>query len=210
MVADEAGGQLWVIDPNSGQVISVTPDGTVARIADLSAEHPVPAAIVANPAGGVYVGYLTAVPFPDGAAKVVSVAADGTVADVWTGLTVVTGLAVDADGTLHALQMSTGNLEEPPFLMPGSGQVLRQTGPDTSEVVAEGLMFPIALGIGPDGGMYVSLPALGAQGGEGIVVRLDFGDVSPSAEAPVCDPIPETLSAPAGEATPEAEASPVA
>lgn len=215
MVADEAGGQLWVLDPNSGQVISVTPDGTIARIADLSAQHPVPAAIVANPAGGVYLGYLTAVPFPDGAAAVVSVAADGTVADVWTGLTVVTGLAVEPDGTLLALQMSTGNLEEPPFLTPGSGQVVRQTGPDTSEVVAEGLMFPIALGIGPDGATYVALPALGAQGGEGVIVNLDAVagtlDASPVAGTLVaCEPIPETLSAPADEASPEAEASPVA
>ena len=102
MVADEAGGMLWVLDPNSGQVISVTPDGTIARVADLSAQHPVPAAIVADPEGGVYVGYLTAVPFPDGASMVVHVARDGTVTDVWTGLTVVTGLAVDAAGTSRA------------------------------------------------------------------------------------------------------------
>lgn len=215
MAADEAGGMLRVLDPNSGQVISVTPDGAIARIADLSAQHPVPAAIVADPEGGVFVGYLTAVPFPDGASMVVHVARDGTVTDVWTGLTVVTGLAVDAAGTLYALQMSTGNLEEPPFLTPGSGQVLRQTGPDSSELVAEGLMFPIALGIGPDGDMYVSLPALGAQGGDGVIVNLDTAagimEASPVAETVVaCEPIPETLSAPAAEASPEPEASPVA
>lgn len=215
MVADEAGEMLWVLDPNSGQVLSVTPGGTVARIADLSAQHPVPAAIVADPAGGVYVGYLTAVPFPDGASVVVHVAPDGTVTDVWTGLTVVTGLAVDAAGTLYALQMSTGNLQEPPFLTPGSGQVVRQTGPDSSEIVAEGLMFPIALGFGPEGDMYVSLPALGAQGGEGVIVNLDAAagimEASPVAEAAVaCEPIPQTLSAPAGEASPVAEATPVA
>ncbi len=215
MVADEAGGALWVLDPNSGQVLRVTPDGTVSRIADLSAQHPVPAAIVADPEGGVYVGYLTAVPFLDGTSKVSHVAEDGTVEDVWTGLTVVTGLAVDADGTLYALQMSTGNLDEPPFLTPGSGQVLRRTGPGNSmEVVAEGLMFPIALGIGPDGGMYVSMPALGAGGGEGMIVRLDAmggtPEASPVADAAACAPIPETLSVPAGEASPETEASPVA
>lgn len=135
----------------------------------------------------------------------VHVAQDGTVEDVWTGLTVVIGLAVDADGTLYALEMSTDNLDEPTFLMPGSGQVVRQTGDDSSDVVAEGLMFPIALGFGPDGGLYVSLPALGVQGGEGMIVRLDdvggTPGAAPAAETAACDPIPETLSPPGSSAS---------
>jgi plastocyanin len=215
LVADEAGGLLWVSDPNSGQVLSVTPDGTVTRVADLSAGHPVPTKMVADPAGGVYVGTLTAVPFPDGAAKVMHVAADGTVTDVWTGLTVVTDVAVGADGTLYAIEMSTGNLAEPPFLVPGSGRLVHQTGPDTLEVVADGLMMPVALEIGPDGAFYIAMPAIGANGGQGTIVRLGAGDDSATPVAAgnaFCAPIPETLAsslpAPAPVATPEA--SPVA
>jgi len=127
MIADNTNGVLWVLEPNSGGVLSVKPDGTVTRLADLSEGHPVPSAIAFAPDGGLYIGTLTAVPFADGAAKVMHVAMDGTVTDVWTGLTTVTGLAVGADGSLYALEMSTGNLEGPPFLMPGSGKIVKMT-----------------------------------------------------------------------------------
>ena len=208
MVADETNGVLWVSDPNSGQILSVAPDGTVARVADLSAGHPVPTRMVADPEGGVYVGTLTAVPFPDGGAKVMRVAADGTVTDVWTGLTTVTDVAVGPDGTLYALEMSTGNLQEPPFLQPASGRIVMQTGPDTNEVVAEGLMFPIAMELGADGAFYVSMPAMGANDGSGVIARIGGDDSTPVAEVNAsCDPIPETLFAPpAAEGTPAADA----
>ncbi len=213
IVADNVNNVLWVSDPNSGQILSVTPDGTVTRVADLSADHPVPTRMVADPEGGVYVGTLTAVPFPDGAAKVIHVAADGTATDVWTGLTVVTDVAVGADGTLYALEMSTGNLQEPPFLQPGSGRIVMQTGPDTNEVVAEGLMLPIAMELGPDGAFYVSMPAIGANDGSGVIARIGGDAATPVAEASAsCAPIPETLYAPpAAEGSPAAEAeAPVA
>jgi hypothetical protein len=209
IVADEAAGMLWVGDPNSGQVLSVTPDGVVTRIADLSEGHPVPTHLALDPNGGVYVGTLTTVPFPDGAAKVMHVAADGTVTDVWTGLTTVVDVAVGADGTLYALEMSTGNIEQPPFLMPGSGRIVHQTGPDQLEVVADGLMLPIALEIGPDGAFYVSTPAIGANAGEGAVVRLPLaGDgatpVDGEAATASCSPVPETLSSATVAGTPVA------
>jgi plastocyanin len=199
---------LWVSDPNSGQIVSVTPDGVITRIADLSEGHMVPTRMVLDPEGGVYIGTLTAVPFPNGAAKVMHVAADGTVEDVWTGLTTVVDVGVAADGTLLALEMSTENLDVPPFLNFDTGRVVRQTGPDTAEVVVDGLMLPIALDMGPDGAWYLALPAIGAGGGEGMIVRLAAdgagtpaaGDAAPM---PTCSPIPETL-APAGGGTPAA------
>ena len=209
IVADEEAGLLWVGDPNSGQILSVTPDGTVTRIADLSSGHPVPTQLVADPEGGVYVGTLTASPFTDGAAKVMHVAADGTVTDVWTGLTTVTGVAVGADGTLYAIEMSTGNLPEPPFLQPGTGRLVMQTGPDTHEVVAEGLMFPVAMELGPDGAFYISMPAIGANDGSGVIVRIGGDLATPVAPAMTdCAPIAETLFVPpAADASPEAEAA---
>jgi plastocyanin len=209
IVADETAGLLWVSDPNSGQIMSVTPDGVIARIADLSAGHPVPTQMVADPEGGVYVGTLTAVPFPDRAASVWHVAADGTVTEVWTGLTTVVGVAVDADGTLYALEMSTGNIQEPPFLQPGSGRLVMQTGPDSLEVVADGLMFPIGLDVGPDGAFYVSMPAIGANDGSGTIVRIggDAAMATPAVDATSCEPIAETLFAPPAAGSPEAAAS---
>jgi plastocyanin len=203
MVADEAAGYLWVVDPNSGQVLSVTPDGTVTRIADLSAGHPVPTRVVLDPEGGVYVGTLTAVPFTDGAAKVMHIDADGTVTDAWTGLTAVTDVAVGQDGSLYALELSTGNTEEAP-LVPATGRIVHQTGPDSLEVGVDQLTFPVAMEIGPDGAFYVATPAIGANGGEGMIVRLGGNDATPVAPVGECAPIPETLGA-APVATPVAE-----
>jgi hypothetical protein len=205
IVANEATGTFWVGDPNSGQILQVGLDGSVTRIADLSVGHPVPTGMVAAPEGGVYVGLLTAVPFPDGASRVVRVAPDGTVTEVWTGLTAVTDVAVGPDGTLYAVEMTTGNLEEPPFMVPGSGRIVRQTGPDSSEVVASGLMFPINLGFNPDGVLYVALPAMGALNGEGAIVRIDIS-AAPVEAAPM---VIEEAALAAGCA-PTAAATPVA
>jgi hypothetical protein len=195
MAADETAGALWVLEPNSQGVLSVKPDGTITRVADLSDTHPVPASIALVPGGGaVYVGMLTGVPFADGSAKVIKVMADGTVSDVWTNLTTVTGLAVGPDGTLYAAEMSTGNLAGPPFLVPGSGKVVKQTGMNTSEDVATGLMLPVSLGFGPDGGLYASMPAIGANGGEGMIAWVGGATPGDVPTAASCLPIAETLS----------------
>jgi len=173
IVADETVGALWVVNPNSSEIISVTPGGAITRVVDLSVGHPVITGLAVDPKGGVYVGNLTAVPYPDGQAMVRHVAPDGTVTEVWKGLTAVTDVAVGSDGTLYALEMSTGNTEAPPFAVPSSGKIVRQTGPDSMEEVATGLMFPISMSFGTDGGLYVSMPAFGADNGEGVVARID-------------------------------------
>ena len=182
LVADASAGLLWVVNPNSEEILSVTPDGTITRVADLSSEvWNGPTGLALAPDGGVYVGYLTPVPYPDGAAKVVHVAANGTVTEVWSGLTAVTDVAVGPDGTLYAIEMSTGNLQEPPFTVPESGRIVRQTGADSMEDVATDLNLPISLAFGPDGGLYVALPAAEANNGEGVVARIDL------AAAPVAE-----------------------
>ena len=99
--------------------------------------------------------------------------------------------------------MSTGNLAEPPFFNPASGRIVRQTGPDTAEAVHEGLMFPIAMEIGPDGAFYVSTPAIGANDGSGAILRFD---------APMTDTSVPAASAPADTAatdTAAAECTPI-
>lgn len=189
VVADPDAGLLWVSDPNSSQILTVAPDGTVARVADLSENHPVPTKMTLAPGGGVYVGTLTPLPYLDGSAKVMHVAPDGTVTDVWTGLTAVMDVAIGPDGTLYAAELSTGNLKEPPFMVPESGRIVRQTGPDSLEVVAAGLPFPAALDVGPDGALYLSQPAVGANTGEGTILRLPLtGETPPAATPPACPP----------------------
>ncbi len=173
MVADPNGRQLWVIESNQGQVLTVAPDGAVTRVADLSPGHPVPTGLTPAPGGGVYVAYLTVSPYANGAAKVVKVAPDGTVTDAWTGLTALADVAVGADGALYALELSTGNSEEPPYLRRHAGRVVRQTEPNTLDQIVAGLDQPIALNVGPDGALYVAAPAQAANDGQGTIVRLD-------------------------------------
>jgi hypothetical protein len=174
-------GVIWLSQPNRDEILTITPDGTITRIVDLSANHPVLTGIDLAPAGGVYVGTMTPGPFPKGAAKVMHVAADGTVTDVWTGLTTVLGIAVGPDGTLYAVEMSTERTETMPFLTPGTGRVVRQTGPDSAEPIATGLMFPHGLAFGPDGALYLGLPAIGANAGEGSILRLGTEADTPAA-----------------------------
>ena len=170
-------GVLWISESNHEQILTVTPDGTISRFIDLSpgAEFgtTVPTGIAPAPDGGIYVGFLTELPFPDGAARVVEIAADGTVSDAWTGLTAVTDIAVSPDGTLYAVELSTGNTDTEPFYQENSGRVVRQTGPDTLEEIATGLNFPVHIGFDQNGDLHVAGPAVNANGGEGTIIRMD-------------------------------------
>ena len=166
-------GFLWVVESNEGQVLKVTPDGAIERFVDLSEGHPVPTGIAPSPNGGVYVGNLSSAPYTDGVAKVVEVSPDGTVETVWTGLTMVVALATGRDGTLYALEMSTGNSTEPPFVRPRSGRVVKRTGPGSLREVASRFDFPIGMALGPDGALYVSGPGMGSTGPAGYVIRVD-------------------------------------
>jgi hypothetical protein len=99
------------------------------------------------------------------------VAPDGALNDVWTGLTTVTALAVGDDGMLYALELATGGDTPEAALPPDSGRIVRQTGPDSQEELVIGPPYPFGMVFGPDGGIYVSVPALGAEPGAGSVLR---------------------------------------
>lgn len=174
------GETFWISEAVGGRLVTATLDGQVELVADLSEGHPVPTGVALDGEGGAYVGYLMAAPYVDGSAKVVHVAADGTVTDHWTGLTAVTDIAVGPDGALYAVEMATGNTTESPYLRPNSGRVVRMTGPDGLEAVVEQVNAPDYLGFGPDGALYLTLPAYaeGTGVGAGSLVRVDVsGDL---------------------------------
>lgn len=165
------GNGFWLIDSNRSLVFFITMDKKIQRIADLSQGHPVLAAMTLDGQGGIYVGNLTPAPHADGTSWVKHIDRRGNTRTVWTNLTVVTGLAVDANNQLYALEMATGN-EGPDGMRPGTGRIVKQTGPDSYDVVAYGLEYPIDLKIGPDGAFYVSMPSYGANDQAGLVVRV--------------------------------------
>ncbi len=167
------GDAFWVTEGNSNQVLRVGLDGTVARVADLSQGHPIPTGIAPAPDGGAYVAFFTPAPYAEGSAKVVKVAPDGTVTDVWTGLTLVTALAVGPDDTLYALEMATGHGDSPDAIAPGTGRVVRMAGADAIEPVVTGLALPVAMDFGPDGALYIAGPTFGADDGQGTILRID-------------------------------------
>ncbi len=176
--------EFWAVDANRGELLRLTTDGGVERFADLSLSHPVPTAIALAPDGGLYVGFLGSSPHTDGTSKIVKVTADGTVSDAWTGLTMVSGVAIAPDGTLYALEMATGNSTSAPYIFPGTGRVVRQTGPDAQEEVVAGIDYPVSMAFGPDGGLYISLPAIAADGELGGIVRVDTSATLPIAMPP--------------------------
>ena len=181
---------LWVSESVNGQLLRVRPDtGEVERVADLSADHPVPSGITLAPgsAGGVYVGYLTAAPYPNEGTKISRVSADGRMITVWSGLTTVTGVTTGPGELLYAAEMATGNLDTDPFIQPGTGRIVRQAGASGVEVVVDGLDFPVAARFGPDDMLYVALPAFGSNDGSGMLIRLDVSGELPIGATPVAE-----------------------
>jgi plastocyanin len=200
---EAASDGLLVSEAVGGRLLHVTPDGAVTELADLSENHMVPTGLAVAPDGSVYVHHETVVPFPDGAAKVIHVAADGTVTDAWTGLTAGTDLALGPDGVLYAAEMATNNTDEPPYLLPGTGRIVRQTGPATFEPVVVDIDYPVYLGFGPDGALYLTYPAFGpdAGTGQGALLRIDLtadlpislaglGELAPTCAAGAATPAP--------------------
>ena len=191
---DATSDALLLSDAVNGLMIKVTPEGEISTLADLSAEHPVPTGIAVDADDNAYVTFETVPPYAEGSTKAVKITPDGTVSDAWTGLTRVADLEIGPDGMLYAAELSTNNTDEAPYVYPNTGRIVRQSGPDSSEVIADGLDFPVGLGFGPDGELYVTGPAngatpdAGANAGAGWLARVDMGgDTSGATESGTCE-----------------------
>ena len=163
-------GDFYAVEPNHGEIVRVSQDGTVTRVTGLTAKygHIVPTAIAYD--GNFYVGTLGTFD-TDFAAKVIKVTPSGQTSVIVDGLKSITGLVVDR-GSIYILENAGG------FVAPCTGTILRasRSGRIDPEPVATGLTFATAMTLGPDGNLYVSDFGYFFGGGAGLgeVVRVDL------------------------------------
>ncbi|MGE5351419.1 MAG: ScyD/ScyE family protein [Ignavibacteriales bacterium] len=169
---------LYFIESNHGELDRYNFNtGSIERVVDISKTqgHIVPTAIAFKD-GYFYVGNLTTIPFPIGAAKIMKISRDGQSLSTYaTGFTTVLGLTFDNSGNLYVLETSIGN-GQPPFFAPNTGRIMRITNGDVNNVteVTSGLNFPTAMTLGPDGNLYVSNNGFASAPGTGQVVMVSI------------------------------------
>jgi hypothetical protein len=159
-------GELYAVEPNHGELDAVSTDGTIRRIADISATqgHIVPTAVAYH--GNFYVGNLNIFPIVDGSSVILKITPSGEVKTMVTGLTTVLGVAFDSQNRMYILENTTGPHLNP---TPGTGKVVRVHGNGLEEI-ATGLSLPTAMTFGPDGALYVSNFGFGPPLGQ--IVRI--------------------------------------
>jgi hypothetical protein len=184
--------RLYTVEPNHGQVFSISEEGQVRQVIDVSASqgHIVPTSIVADD-GLLYVGNLNLFPIDPQWAKIMTIAKDihvpnslpgfdGPSADFerWkivsskAGFTTIVSMKVGPDGLLYVLELSTKS----GFPTGGAGKVVRVRHSGVIEDVVTGLTVPTGMTFGPDGRLYVS--NLGAAGGSvGQILRFEVPSV---------------------------------
>lgn len=185
-----AGGALYPMDSNHGELDRVTPDGAISRVIDISASvgHVVPTALAQGPEGDhgghgdhvargawdwgrptLFIGNLGVFDPTDGAGDehVYELTRRGTLEVRASGVEKVLGLAFRA-GKLYALEMST-TAGGP---TPGTGAIVRIRHGAAAETIASGFDFPTGMTVGPDGAFYISDRGFGFGAGEGRILRI--------------------------------------
>ena len=102
-------GELYAIEPNHGEMVKVSRNGSVTRVIDFSAHygHIVPT-VVAYHDDDFYVGNLRTFPLVGGSSSIYKVTPNGE-PQVWaTGFTGVLGVAFDKQHRLYVLETSQG------------------------------------------------------------------------------------------------------
>lgn len=171
-------GNFIVADAGGNDFLQATPAGDVSTLAVLPAKpnplpfgppvyQAVPTTIAVGPDGAYYVGQLTGFPFPPGAANVYRFdPMTSAVTEAYTGFTNIIDLTFDDDGTMYVLQISSNGLAS--AMGPGSGLLVKvdTTSGERTTIASDGLAFPGAVAIGPDGALYVTNHANAPTGGQ--------------------------------------------
>lgn len=161
-------GDLYVIEPNHGEMIKVTTDGKATRVLDFSAHygHIVPTAVTFD--GDFFVGNLRTFPLVGGSSSIYKVTPHGDVS-VWaTGFTAVLGVQFDKHDRLYVLEMSADGGP-----IPMTGRIIRINKDGSRDIIAANLMFPTGMTFGKDGALYVSNTGFGPPTGQILKLVVD-------------------------------------
>lgn len=167
-IAATGDGTIYIMDTSANSLLTWTQaDGL--QLFNVWETLPVPTSVALDADGNVYVGFLTAFPFPAGEATVEKWSADGELLETYSGLTGVTDVQVADDGTVYAVQIADGYGDN--GWNPNSGSVVTVSA-DGITPVAEGLPYPYAMAFAPDGSIAVSVNSSFAPAGGGQVVSV--------------------------------------
>ena len=164
---------FYVVEPNHGDFLKVTKDGSISRVADISATqgHVVPTA-VAYRQGNFVIGNLHPFPVVPGSSSLYRITPDGQVSVALTGFTTILGVTFDQSGRLYVLENSTVPGMGP---TPGTGDIIRIDLSGKRETIVSNLSLPTAMTFGPDHKLYVSNKGFGpGSAGSGEILQIDL------------------------------------
>ena len=160
---------LYIVEPNHGELDRVTQSGNIKRIVDISATegHIVPTCQVFHH-GNFYVGNLSTFPI-QGNSKILKITPYGQISLVDSGFSTILGVTFDELGGLYVLENTTNNQ----FPTPGTGDIIRIDPSGERLTIASNLNLPTALTFGPDNKLYVSNWGYGGGPGMGEILQID-------------------------------------
>lgn len=174
-LADPENSRFLVTDGATGEVLSVTIDGTI-KVYSAVAGHEVLTGLAQGPDGLLFVASFSQLPHASGTGSIVTIDSNGTSQVVVAGLTSPIDLAFDSGGRLYVLEFVDAADPAHPYAG-DSGRLLRfertDGGWDGAQVLADGLAHPTALLIAPNDDIYVSVGGAFSGPQSGSVVRFD-------------------------------------
>lgn len=170
-IAATGDGRVYIIDTSGNSLLTWTAaDGL--QMFHVWEDLPVPTSVALDADGNIYVGFLTAFPFPAFGAFIEKWSPDGELLETFDGLTAVTDVAVDAAGTVYAVQLANGFGDN--GWNPNSGSVVSVSA-DGVTPIAEGLSFPYAMAFAPDGSISVTINSSFSPAGSGQILSIPAG-----------------------------------
>lgn len=160
-------GDLYVVEPNHGELDKVTTSGNISRVLDFSAlyGHIVPTAMAYH--GNFYIGNLGTFPLVEGGSNIYKVTPSGE-SKIWaSGFKGILGVAFDKENRLYVLETSAAG-----FPSPGTGKVTRINSNNSRETIVDNLTFPTGMTFGPDGALYISDTGFGPPTGR--ILKVTF------------------------------------